>query len=214
MPIIRRERRTCAPETCLDGPRAPARTRPPRGPARPDLPRRAEPSGPRPRGREPRGRRRRARGRGGRAAVAERRSDGRRPARREGSSDPSRGARGTRSRRTGSRGSAATRRGRARVRRSSPSWRSQVMAERGLVVGQVAEARPVLAEPVAERRSAVGDQRGPQLHAADAPRLRGDVPEGDPSRELARSRSGTADWRCSGQGACAALARPPAAPRP
>ena len=61
----------------------------------------------------------------------------------------------------------------------------EVLAESRLVVGQVAEAGPVLTKPVAQRRSPVGDERRPQLDRADSPRLRGDIPEGHVGGKLA-----------------------------
>ena|SRR5437899_10117548 len=49
----------------------------------------------------------------------------------------------------------------------------QVLAEAGLVIRQVAEARAILAQPVAERGPAVGDEGGLDFDVADAPgRLR------------------------------------------
>jgi hypothetical protein len=60
-----------------------------------------------------------------------------------------------------------------------------VLAETGLVVGQVADARAGLGQTVAERRSAMGDERGPELDVTYAPGRRRGVLERDPGGQLA-----------------------------
>ncbi len=62
--------------------------------------------------------------------------------------------------------------------------RGEARAEPGLVVGQVAEAGPGMLDPVAERGSAMGDQRPPHPELAEAPAVRRHLLERDPRGQV------------------------------